>query len=84
MNFTYRPIDALNISLSPTYDFNRDKMQYVTSVDYGNQERYITAKIEQNTYGMSLRINYIINPNLTVQYWGQPFIPGVNTWISKE
>ena len=23
---------------------------------------------------MSLRVNYHINPNLTIQYWGQPFI----------
>lgn len=23
---------------------------------------------------MSLRLNYTINPNLTIQYWGQPFI----------
>jgi len=23
---------------------------------------------------MSLRLNYNINPNLTIQYWGQPFI----------
>jgi len=74
VNFTYRPIDALNISLSPTFNFNNDKMQYVTSVDYGNEVRYITGKINQNTYSLSIRINYVINPNLTIQYWGQPFI----------
>ena len=49
-------------------------MQYVTSVDYGNEVRYITGKINQNTYSLSIRINYVINPNLTIQYWGQPFI----------
>lgn len=49
-------------------------MQYVTSVDYGSEVRYITGKINQNTYSLSLRINYVINPNLTIQYWGQPFI----------
>jgi len=74
VNFTYRPVDAINISLSPTFNFNNDKMQYVTSVDYGSEVRYITGKIDQNTYSLSLRINYVINPNLTIQYWGQPFI----------
>ncbi len=74
VNFTYRPIDALNISLSPTFDFSNDKMQYVTTADYGSDVRYITSKIEQNTYSLSLRISYVINPNLTIQYWGQPFI----------
>ncbi|MBT8220880.1 MAG: hydrolase, partial [Bacteroidia bacterium] len=36
--------------------------------------RYITASIDQKTFNMSLRMNYTISPNFTIQYWGQPFI----------
>jgi hypothetical protein len=32
------------------------------------------ARIERNTLNMSIRINYNITPDLTIQYWGQPFI----------
>ena len=36
--------------------------------------RYIFANIKQKTLNMSLRINYNITPDLTIQFWGQPFI----------
>src|SRR5690606_24972420 len=35
---------------------------------------YLNGTVEQKTLSMSLRLNYTINPNLSVQYWGQPFI----------
>ena len=38
-----------------------------------NNDRYIVAKIDQTTYNMSLRVTYMVTPNLSVQYWGQPF-----------
>ncbi len=36
--------------------------------------RYLTAQINQATYRLEIRINYNINPNLTITYWGQPFV----------
>ena len=36
--------------------------------------RYITASIDQTTYRLVLRINYNINPDLSIQFWGQPFV----------
>lgn len=36
--------------------------------------RYITSNLEQQTLSASLRLNYNINPNFTIQYYGQPFI----------
>ena len=35
--------------------------------------RYIFGSIDQNVLSMSLRINFSITPDLTIQYWGQPF-----------
>ena len=32
------------------------------------------ANINHTTVNMSLRINYNITPDLTIQYWGQPFV----------
>lgn len=73
LNFVYRPSNAWNISLSPSISSNTDKMQYVTTVDDNNQDKYIIARIDQTTYDMSLRMTYMVTPNLSVQYWGQPF-----------
>ena len=72
--FTYQPTNAISISLSPEYEKNPNKTQYVTQLDFNGTKRYITAKIDQQTLSASIRLNYTINPDLTIQYYGQPFI----------
>lgn len=71
---TYQPINSLSISLSPEFQRNPNKTQYVTEADFNNNPRYILAKIDQQTLSAAIRLNYTINPNLTIQYYGQPFV----------
>ena len=70
----YRPSENLNINISPGISRSHENLQYVTQENYLTDKRYIMARIERNTVNMSLRINYNITPDLTIQYWGQPFI----------
>lgn len=74
LNFSYRPFNALNISLSPGVSFNQHNLQYVTTASYMDEPRYISAKIDQKTYNIQFRFTYNLNPNLSLEYWGQPFI----------
>ncbi len=74
MSLGYRPTQSLLINLSPGLNIYKDDLQYVTQTDYQNSKRYIFAHIDRKTLNMSLRINYNITPDLTIQYWGQPFI----------
>lgn len=71
---TYQPTNALQVSLLPSYGKNNDKLQYVTTTSLNGNSRYINANIDQRTLRFPLRIDYIIKPNLSVQFWGQPFI----------
>lgn len=71
---TYRPIDALSISVNPEYGINKNKLQYIDNIAINGETTYLNGTINQRTLSMSLRLNYTINPNLTIQYWGQPFI----------
>jgi len=51
-------------------------MQYVTTVSLTSgvyTPRYIFGAIDQKILSMSLRVDYNITPDLTIQYWGQPF-----------
>ena len=78
MRMTYVPINSLNISISASINNNQQELQYVTtahgsSLTNGNP-RYINASLEQDTFNMSLRLNYTISPNLSIQYYGSPFI----------
>ena len=73
--FTYQPINALRISAYPSYSINNDKLQYIENIELDDgQTVYLNGAIDQRTMSMSFRFNYTINPNLTIQYWGQPFI----------
>jgi len=74
VGFNYQPFDALSLSLNTEYNQNPNRTQYVTETDFNGTPRYITARIDQQTLSASLRLNYNINPNLTIQYYGQPFI----------
>ena len=71
---TYQPMNALRVSAFPSLELNRDNLQYIENLTVGGEPRYLNGSINQQTLGMSLRVNYTLNPNLTIQYWGQPFI----------
>ena len=71
---TYQPLNSLSISFQPEYAKNPNKTQYVTETGFNGTPRYINAEINQQTLSAALRINYTVNPNLTIQYYGEPFI----------
>jgi len=71
---TYRPHKALSLSLSPSYESNLEKLQYVTTLDLGAEKRYVFARIDQKTLGLTCRLNLSLTPDLSIQLYGQPFI----------
>ncbi len=72
---TYQPINSLTVSLLPSYTDASDRLQYVSTGDLGSiSERYILGSINQQTLAIPLRVDYILTPTLSLQYWGQPFI----------
>jgi hypothetical protein len=72
---TYRPSKALSLSISPTYEFNLEELQYVTTEEeFGSEERYVFARINQKTLGITCRLNLSLTPDLSIQFYGQPFI----------
>jgi len=69
------PINALSISLSANYDYYwRRQDQFVKNVSYNNATRTVVAQVKQHTVRFTGRLSYNITPDLTVQYYGQPFI----------
>ncbi|MDO6471434.1 DUF5916 domain-containing protein [Maribacter sp. 1_MG-2023] len=70
----YQPFDAFNLSISSEFEENPNKTQYVTETNFNGDARYITGNIDQKTFSTSIRFNYSINPNLSIQYYGEPFI----------
>lgn len=77
-NYTFfislKPSNALDITLAPFFGLSNRELQYIDRTSFGDEDRYIFGSIDQKTLMLSLRLNYSITPNLTIQYWGQPFI----------
>jgi hypothetical protein len=75
INLNYVPINALSISLGANYSYSwRRQDQFVQNIEYNNSTRTIVAQLEQKTIRFTARFNYSITPDLTIQYYGQPFI----------
>ena len=70
----YQPFDAFSLSLNNEFSRTQDQTQYVTSTDFGNIKRYVLGTINNDTWSTTLRLNYSLNPNFSVQFYGQPFI----------
>lgn len=69
-----RPFMRLRLSASATYEDNFDELQYVTTVLRTQGNRYILGTISQNTLGLTFRADFNITPELSIQYYGSPFV----------
>jgi uncharacterized protein DUF5916/cellulose/xylan binding protein with CBM9 domain len=73
-DLSYRPTNALTFTLSPSYDRSRREMQYVSTPSLGGQDRFVFGRIDQQTFALTVRADLSLTPNLTVQYYGSPFV----------
>ncbi|HOY06307.1 MAG TPA: DUF5916 domain-containing protein [Saprospiraceae bacterium] len=70
-----QPLDALKLGLYPGVSHSwRRQDQFVTQLNYEGQRRTIVSEVDQRSISLTARINYNITPDLTVQYYAQPFI----------
>jgi hypothetical protein len=70
----YKPLNTVSISLAPGYDVSVDNLQYVTTIDDREPNIYVMGKLKSTFLSLSARVNFGITPDLTIQYYGQPFI----------
>ncbi len=74
LGINYQPSNSLNLSLNTSLRKSPNKAQFVTQRVFGADTKYILGEIDYITLNTSLRINYSLNPNLSVQFYGSPFI----------
>jgi len=72
--FSYKPTNYLVLSFNPSYSKSFSEIQYVSTIEKSAGDKYIFASIDRETVSASFRINVNLSPDLTLQYWGQPFI----------
>jgi hypothetical protein len=71
----FQPWNAVRISLAGSYSYYwRKQDQFVTNINYNNSMRTIVGEVKQKTLRFTGRLSYNITPDLTLQYYGQPYI----------
>ncbi len=73
-SITWRPSDAMSMSLAPRHTMREVEMQYVDTVESSLGERFLFGAIDQETTVLNLRFDYSITPDLTVQLYVSPFV----------
>ena len=75
LSLNFQPLDALRISLSGSYSYYwRRQDQFVSNEQYNGITRSIVGLVDQETLRFTGRLIYNITPDLTLQYYGQPYI----------
>ncbi|MCK5774789.1 MAG: carbohydrate binding family 9 domain-containing protein, partial [Bacteroidales bacterium] len=74
LGLIYRPSDRLKLSVEPSWSVNSNKIQYVDTQNFQGQDEYFLAEIDQQTFVVEFRIDYSFTPDLSLQFYGQPFV----------
>lgn len=69
-----RPTNALELAIMPSLRNNMRRLQYVSTKETGGDNRYLFATLNQKTLSLTMRLELSITPDLTIQFYGQPFL----------
>ena len=69
-----RPSNRLLLSADAAYTRATDDLQYVASVETAGGPRWVMGRIDQDVWSLTFRANLSVTPELTIQYYGSPFI----------
>ncbi len=72
-SLNYQPFSNLQLSIDPLYVKSNTSMYYVATEEYKQQPVYVVAALDRTTFQFNFRINYSLTPDLSIQYWGQPY-----------
>jgi hypothetical protein len=80
---TYRPLPALTINPGFRLSKNTFGAQWVTNLTEGGTH-YVFGALDQSTVAMTMRLNYTMTPNLSLQLYGEPFVSSGDYGAFKE
>jgi hypothetical protein len=74
MGVYFRPLNSLSVTFEPSYSIQNSVLQYVETTTVNDDPRYVFAELDQKTVSFTFRLNFTINPELSLEYYGQPFV----------
>jgi hypothetical protein len=73
-----RPSNSVSVSVNAFYERNVDDLQYVDTARPGGDATYLLGRLNQDTLGLTFRANVFLTPDLSIQYYGSPFVSNGN------
>ena len=70
----FQPINRFRFAFSPRFTMIRHRLQFNQHISWENQNRHIVSWLDQNTLSFAFRADLVINANMALQYYGEPFI----------
>jgi hypothetical protein len=70
----FRPSNRLSLTANAGYTRAVDDLQYVSTVNAATGVRWVLARIDREVWDTTVRANLTLTPELTLQYYGSPFI----------
>jgi hypothetical protein len=71
----YRPAPNVGLSARLNYSYHNSSLEYAGQCDAGPAGRvYLMGSLMQHTAGLTLRLDYSISPDVSIQFYGNPFI----------
>jgi hypothetical protein len=74
LNLIYRPLYFFQFSLRPGYNSKKRDVIYVETPEYNGENIYVVSAINQEFVSLEMRLEISITPDLSIQYWGQPYL----------
>lgn len=71
---TYKPLNTLSVNFECEYNGNTDNLQYVETIENNAEDKYLTAHLKSKSIGVSGRVDVSLTPDLSIQFYGQPFL----------
>jgi len=69
-----RPSNRLLLSANGSYTQSVNDLQYVATAQAADGPRWVLGRIDQDVWSLTFRANLALTPELTIQYYGSPFI----------
>jgi hypothetical protein len=72
-SLTYRPLPALTFNPGFRFTKNVFDSQWVDQIT-DRSSHYVFSHLDQSTVAMTMRLNYTMTPNLSLQLYAEPFV----------
>ena len=74
LNVYWRLSNRFMLSSQSVFSLAKDNSQYLKSTTVNNNREYLVGLLDRQTFSTTLRAEFFITPELSLQYYGSPYV----------